>query len=148
MAHKLPEGGRLFSIEFNKDNAAIARKIISHAGLSDRIEVVLGTLGGSGQTISNLEAVGALSAGMLDFAFIDHAKDAYVPDLMLILERGWLHRGSVVVADNIKVPGAPEYHAYMKEQEGKRWRTRKHKSFVEHESVVPDLVLESDYPGD
>ncbi len=116
--------------------------------MSDQIEVVLGTLGDGGQTLDYLETAGGFSTGTLDFVFIDHAKDAYVPDLLLILERGWLHRGSVVVADNIKVPGAPQYHAYIKEQEGKLCRSREHKSFVEYQSVVPDMVLESDYLGD
>ncbi|MDP6952081.1 MAG: O-methyltransferase [Alphaproteobacteria bacterium] len=147
MARKLPEGGRLYSIEFNDANAEIARKVIEHAGLSDRIHVIVGTLGDGGETLSRLESEHGLSVGSLDFVFIDHAKDAYLSDLRLILERGWLHPGSIVVADNIKVPGAPDYHAYMKEQEGKLWRSREHKSFAEYQSVIPDLVLESDYVG-
>ncbi len=147
MARRLPPEGRLFSVEFNEDNAAIARKIIDHAGLSERIEVVLGTLGDGGQTLGHLESVCGLTAGGLDLVFIDHAKDEYLPDLQRILEKGWLHSGSIVVADNIKVPGAPEYHAYMKAQEGKLWRSKEHKSFAEYQSVIPDMVLESDYIG-
>jgi len=147
MARKLPKQGRVYSIEFNEANAAIARRIIDHAGLSDQIQVVVGTLGDGGQTLDYLESNVGLSAGKVDLVFIDHAKDAYLPDLMLILEKGWLHRGSIVVADNIKVPGAPEYHAYMKQQEGKLWRTREHQSYVEYQSIIADLVLESDYLG-
>ena len=128
--------------------SVIARKIIDHAGLSDRVQVVFGTLGDGGKTLSYLETACGLSAGKLDFVFIDHAKDVYVSDLQLILQAGWLHRGSVVVADNIKVPGAPEYHAYMKEQEGKLWNSKEHKSFLEYQSVITDIVLESDYLGD
>ena len=126
-------------------NAEIARKIIDHADLSDRIHVVLGTLGNGGQTLDHLESVCGLSAGGLDFIFIDHAKDAYLPDLRLILEKGWLHPGSIVVADNIRVPGAPEYRAYMKKQEGKLWRSKEHKTFAEYQSIIPDIVLESYY---
>ncbi len=148
MARALPQDGRLISVEFNEDNAAIARRIIDHAGLGDRIEVVLGTLGDGGRTLGYLESACGLTAGGLDLVFIDHAKDEYLPDLQRILDKGWLHSGSVVVADNIKVPGAPEYHAYMKEQEGKLWRSQEHKSFAEYQSVIPDMVLESDYLGD
>lgn len=148
MARKLQEEGRLYSVEFSEANAEIARKIIDHAGLSDRVQVVVGTLGDGGRTLSYLETVCGLSAGTLDFVFIDHAKEAYLSDLQLILERGWLHRGSIVVADNIKFPGAPEYHAYMKEQEGKLWHSKEHKSHVEYQSVIADMVLESDYLGD
>ncbi len=85
--------------------------------------------------------------GSVDFVFIDHAKDFYLPDLKLILERRWLHRGSVVVADNIKFPGAPDYHGYMNEQEGKLWQSKAHKSFVEYQHMIPDVVLESVYMG-
>jgi len=147
MARKLTKEGRLFSVEFNEANAVIARKIIDHAGLSERIEVVVGTLGDGGKTLDYLETIGSLSEGRLDFVFIDHAKDAYLPDLLRILEKGWLHRGSIVVADNIKVPGAPKYHAYMKAQQGKLWHTLEHKSYVEYQLVIADLVLESEYLG-
>src|SRR5262245_44531694 len=33
--------------------------------------------------------------------------------------RGWLRRVALVLADNILVPGAPEYRATMREREGK-----------------------------
>lgn len=147
MARKLPQGGHLYSIEFNEANAEIAGRIIDHAGFGDRISVVHGTLGDGGKTIAHLETAAGFSAGSVDFVFIDHAKDAYLPDLMLILQRHWLHPGSIVVADNVKVPGAPEYHAYMKAQEGKLWRTEAHKSYVEYQSVIADLMLVSEYLG-
>jgi catechol O-methyltransferase len=34
-------------------------------------------------------------------------KSAYLSDLQSILDRGWLHPGSIAVADNVRVPGAP-----------------------------------------
>ena len=85
--------------------------------------------------------------GGLDFVFIDHDKAAYLPDLQRILDQNWLHRGSVVVADNVKFPGAPQYRAYLKQQEGKSWRTTEHKTHVEYQSLITDLVLESEYLG-
>jgi catechol O-methyltransferase len=80
--------------------------------------------------------------------FLDHDKDAYLPDLRSILDRGWLHRGSIVVADNVKIPGAPKYRAYMAEQQGKLWNTVEHKTHVEYQKLLTDLVLESEYLGD
>ncbi len=147
IARRLPNGGRVFSIEFNESNAAIARRIIAHAGMSDHIEVVVGTLGDGGRTLDHLETQCGLTTGKLDFVFIDHAKDEYLPDLQRILDRGWLRSGAVVVADNIKLPGAPEYLAYMREQEGKLWRSREHSTHVEYQSVLRDMVLESDFLG-
>jgi hypothetical protein len=85
------------------------------------------------------------ATGTLDFVFIDHDKKAYLDDLQSILDRGWLHRGSIVVADNVKVPGAPKYRAYMREQQGRSFETVEHKTHLEYQTLVPDLVLESEY---
>ena len=79
--------------------------------------------------------------------FIDHAKDAYLSDLELITSRRWLHDGSIVVADNIKFPGAPEYRARMRAQEGKAWRSIEHNTHAEYQTFFKDIVLESEYLG-
>jgi catechol O-methyltransferase len=83
----------------------------------------------------------------VDLVFIDHDKKAYLPDLQLILSQGWLHPGSVVVADNVRFPGAPEYRAWMQENQGKQWRTVEHETHVEYQSVIKDLVLVSEFLG-
>jgi len=46
-----------------------------------------------------------------------------------------------------RVPGAPKYRAYMREQQGKRWNTAEHKAHLEYQSLVTDLVLVSEYLG-
>jgi catechol O-methyltransferase len=86
-------------------------------------------------------------AWALDFVFIDHDKSVYLTDLQSIMDRGWLHTGSIVVADNVKFPGAPQYRAYMQEQQGKGWNTVEHKTHAEYQTLLPDLVLESEYLG-
>ena len=55
-ARVMPEGARLVSIEFNADNAAIARRIWDHAGIGEEVTVLVGTLGDGGATIARLEA--------------------------------------------------------------------------------------------
>jgi catechol O-methyltransferase len=135
------------SIEFNAANAAIARRIWDHAGIADELSVVVGTLGDGGKTMGVLESEHGFDEGSVGFAFIDHDKDAYLPDLQRILQRGWLRAGSIVVADNIKFPGAPEYRAFMAEQEGVTWRTVEHETHVEYQSLLKDLLLESEYLG-
>jgi len=144
-ARVMPAGAHLYSIEFNADNAEVARKILGHAGVGDRVTVVHGTLGDGGATVQTLEEQHGFAAGNVDFVFLDHAKEAYLPDLELILERGWLHPGSVVVADNVRVPGVPGYRKYMSEAEGTRWRTTEHKTHAEYQTLIRDLVLESEY---
>ena len=104
---------RLVSIEFNSANATIARRIWDHAGVGDRLTVVVGTLGDGGATLERLESEHDFTKNSVDLIFIDHEKNAYVPDLQLIIEREWLHPGSVAVADNVvprraEVPGLHE----------------------------------------
>ncbi|CAM3690799.1 O-methyltransferase [Smaragdicoccus niigatensis] len=143
-ARVLPEGAHLYSVELTRANADITRRMLEHAGVGDRVTVVDGKLGDPA-TVERLDAV--LSGGRLDFAFIDHAKDAYLPDLETMIGSGWLHAGSVVVADNVKMPGAPEYLAYMRAAEGSSWNTIEHDTHVEYVGVLKDLVLESTYLG-
>ncbi|HYH58387.1 MAG TPA: O-methyltransferase [Thermoleophilaceae bacterium] len=146
-ARAMPEGAHLFSIEFNEANAAVARRILAHAGVDDRVTIVVGTLGDGGQTIAALEGEHGFAENSLDFVFIDHAKDAYLPDLQRILEQRWLRPGARAVADNVKFPGAPDYRDFMRAEEGKGWRTTGHETHVEYQSVIKDLVLESEYLG-
>ena len=146
-ARAMPAGAHLYSIEFNPANADVARRIVGHAGVADRVTVVVGTLGDGGRTIDALESEHGFGAGSVDFVFVDHDKDAYLPDLERILGRGWLRTGAVVVADNVKFPGAPGYRDYMREHEGRDWRTTEHEAHVEYQTLIKDLVLESEYLG-
>ncbi|MBV9799362.1 MAG: O-methyltransferase [Solirubrobacterales bacterium] len=143
----MPDDARVVSIEFNAANALIAHRILEHAGIIDRVAVLVGTLGDGGRTIATLEAEHGLAAGSLDFVFIDHDKNVYLSDLELILGQGWLHPGSVVIADNVKFPGAPEYRAYLKERQDQSWRTVEHEAHLEYQTLIKDLMLESDYLG-
>ena len=148
MARVMPAGAHLYSIEFSAANAAIARRIWDHAGIDERVTVIVGTLGDGGKTIGRLRTEHGFVDRSLDFVFVDHDKAAYLPDLERITGERWLHPGSIVVADNVRFPGAPEYRAYMKAAEGKTWRTIEHDTHVEYQSLLKDLVLESEYLGD
>ncbi len=147
MARRMPPDAHLYSVEFNPANADIARRIFAHAGVDDRVTVVTGTLGDGGDTLRRLREEHGFGQGSVDLVFIDHDKAAYLPDLQRIQEEGWLHPGSVVVADNILFPGAPEYRSYMRDHEGTLWRTAEHRAHVEYQSLIKDLVLESKYLG-
>ena len=136
---------RLFSVEMSEANADNARRIWEHAGVADQITCVVGTIGDGGRTLDTLAAHG-FDSGSLDFLLIDHNKDVYLPDLLSIEGRGWLHPGTVVVADNVLLPGAPKYRAYMRRNQGSRWDTVEHKTHAEY-TKLPDLVLESTYRG-
>jgi catechol O-methyltransferase len=147
MARAMPAGAHLYSVEFLEANAEIARRIWRHAGVDDRLTVVVGTLGDGGGTIERLRDEHGIARGSLDLVFVDHDKSAYLPDVQRLVELGWLHPGTLVVADNIKVPGAPDYRDYMAKAEGRSWRTVEHHTHVEYQSLLKDLVLESEYLG-
>ncbi len=138
---------KVYSVELAQANAEIARRIWTHAGVADRVTCVVGTIGDGGATMDALATEHGFTAESLDFVFIDHDKGAYLADLQSILDRGWLHPGSIVVADNVRIPGAPKYRQYMREQQGKLWNTVEHETHAEYQTLVSDLVLESDYQG-
>jgi len=147
MARVMPPDAQLYSVEFNPGNAAIARRSLAHAGVANRVTVVVGTLGDGGATLRRLRDEYGFVEGSLDLVFLDHDKHAYVPDLQRIVGEGWLHPGSVVVADNIRFPGVPTYHSYMRDHEETLWRTTEHRAHVEYQSLIKDVVLESEYLG-
>jgi catechol O-methyltransferase len=138
---------KVYSVELAEANADNARRIWAHAGMADRVTCVVGTIGDGGRTLDALATEHGFAIGALDFVFLDHDKNAYLADLQSIVDRGWLHPGTIVVADNVKIPGAPQYRARMREQQGKTWQTVEHKTHGEYGSVIPDLVLESTYLG-
>jgi catechol O-methyltransferase len=146
IARAAPEA-KVYSVELAEANAEIARRIWAHAGVADRVTCVVGTIGDGGRTLDRLAAQPGFGAGALDFLFIDHDKSAYLADLQSILDRGWLHRGSIVAADNILIPGAPKYREYMNEQQGKLFDTTEHRAHGEYQTLLPDMVLESEYLG-
>jgi catechol O-methyltransferase len=147
IARAMRADAHLYSIEFNPANAEIARRVWDHAGVGDRITVIVGTLNDGGSTLAKLREEQGFMQGALDFVFVDHAKEQYLPDLERIVSEGWLHPGSVVVADNVRFPGAPEYLAYLRAQDGKTWRTTERQTHAEYQSLIKDVVTVSEYRG-
>ena len=45
-------------------------------------------------------------------------------------------------------PGAPEYRAHMKAAEGTQWRSVEHHAHAEYQTLMKDIVLESEFLGD
>ena len=138
---------KVVSVELSADNAEVARRIWRHASVDGRVTCVVGTIGDGGRTLDALTTDHGLMPGALDLVFIDHDKRAYVSDLQSILDRGWLRRGAIVVADNVRIPGAPRYRAYMRDQQDKLWSTVEHKTHLEYQKLLSDLMLESEYLG-
>jgi catechol O-methyltransferase len=70
IARRLPPGGHLYSVEFNATNAALARAILTHAGIADRVTIVVGYLGDDGKTMRALTEQHGSGGGNLDVACV------------------------------------------------------------------------------
>ncbi|XP_035682397.1 catechol O-methyltransferase-like isoform X1 [Branchiostoma floridae] len=105
----LPETAKFLTVEFNPENAAIANEMIAFAGLQNRIIQITSD---SADVIPQLKK--KYDVDTFDMVFIDHWKDVYVRDIKLLETNNLLRKGTVVVADNIINPGAPEYADYVR----------------------------------
>jgi predicted O-methyltransferase YrrM len=84
--------GKVVTIEINKSVAEAANKNIEDAGLSDKIEIIIGNA---------LDVIPKLDQ-RFQLMFLDAAKDEYLRYLKSA-EKKCLEKGAVVVADNVKV---------------------------------------------
>lgn len=130
----LPEDGRLISIELNASFAAIATKVIEFAGLRDRVTVMVSSVERALPQLLTRHG-----AGSVDFLFIDHWKERYLPDMRLVEGSALLHTGAVIVADNVYFPGAPEYLAYM--VDNARYATEVVESHLEYSTRKDALCI-------
>ncbi|XP_038046411.1 catechol O-methyltransferase-like [Patiria miniata] len=105
---QLPPGGRLITTEIDPRIADIARQLISFAGL-DQVITVCNVK--AGDLIQALRS--DYSVDKLDFVFLDHFKQLYHPDLKRLEANHLLRKGTVVMADNTVMPGAPDFLEYV-----------------------------------
>ena len=129
-AHAEPSGGeasegkgmgkggvRFYSIEANPTFAEISRDFVRLAGLENVVSVEVGK---AEDVLRQLVSEGKLARGQVDVFFLDHIEELYKQDFRLAWEElGLLRKGSYAVADNVLVPGAPEYRAFVRAQEGR-----------------------------
>lgn len=110
---------KVFSMELEPEFAKMIRDFVDIAGLSGTVEVVQGQ---SSESLKLLKAEKGIEH--IDVLFLDHWKEFYVPDLRLCEELGLLKKGSVVVADNTDIPGAPDYLKYVESGGEGGWKYR------------------------
>ncbi|KAB5567191.1 hypothetical protein PHYPO_G00229950 [Pangasianodon hypophthalmus] len=132
IARLLSPGTKFITLEFNPANVTVARQIIAHAGLQDKVTVVEGS---SGDLIPQMKERFGITT--FDFIFLDHWKDRYLPDIKLFEECGLLRKGSVLLADNVICPGAPEYLEYVRNSP--RYENRYYPAHLEYTKVEDGL---------
>lgn len=104
---------KYYSFEANPEYAEIAREVIDLAGLSDKVEILVGKASENLPKFQRVLKDKHGSDAKVDFIFIDHWKDLYLPDLRVIESLALIEPGTFIVADNIYRPGAPEYVRYV-----------------------------------
>lgn len=98
MARALPPDGRLISLEVNPAHAEVARANIARAGLSDKVEVRLGSAHDS------LPQLAEQGVGPFDLVFIDADKASTPTYLTWALKL--TKPGSLILIDNVVRDGA------------------------------------------
>jgi predicted O-methyltransferase YrrM len=98
LARALPAEGRLITLEFNPKHAEVARGNLADAGLSEKVEVRLGS------AAEGLQQLAREKSPPFDLIFIDADKAGYPEYLRLALPLS--RPGTLLVADNVVRNGA------------------------------------------
>lgn len=102
-------GKQYFGIEKNPEMAAVANQLVELAGLRDIVRILIGS---SDEVLEEL--IQDKVVDQIEFIFLDHWQDRYLPDLWLLEGLQVLKANkSVIVADNVIMPGAPEYQRWV-----------------------------------
>ncbi|GFF25726.1 probable catechol O-methyltransferase 2 [Aspergillus udagawae] len=103
-------GQKYVSLEMNAKFASIARALVDIAGLGGFVEIVEGVCRESLRKIAGNRK----GSKAWDMVFLDHSKISYLNDLKLCEELGIVAPGSIVVADDMYLPGNPQYTEYVR----------------------------------
>lgn len=125
---------KVFSLELETKFVEIIRELVSLAKLDGTVEVV------QGKSEDSLRALKRKGIETVDVLFVDHYEEFYLPDLRLCEELGLLRKGTVIVADNTDMPGAPEYLKYIEAGGEGGFRYRCETVQVEAKSGKPNAV--------
>jgi predicted O-methyltransferase YrrM len=103
LARALPPGGRVTTLELKPAYADVARRNLARAGVSDQVEILVGSAADS------LRQLIRDAAPPFDLVFLDADKTGYVEYLELALQLS--RPGTIILADNVIRSGrvmAPE----------------------------------------
>ncbi|KAH8812858.1 putative O-methyltransferase [Xylogone sp. PMI_703] len=104
-------GKQYLSLEINPEMVAVASVLVDLAGLRDFVSFIIGPCN---ETLIKLVR-SEKKISQIELLFIDHWQELYLPDLWLIEELNILKPGvSVLVADNVIFPGAPQYLEWVR----------------------------------
>ncbi|KAI9598423.1 S-adenosyl-L-methionine-dependent methyltransferase [Syncephalis fuscata] len=131
---RLAYGAKYYTFESNAMFARIATELINFAGLSHVIEIVQGTFD---QTLEKFLTLHS-EIKSIDFVLIDHIKNRYLSDIKLMEKNKLIKIDTVVVADNIIFPGAPDYYQYV--STSSHYHTVLYNTNLEYSCDVKDAI--------
>jgi catechol O-methyltransferase len=130
-------GSELTSIELSRTRVEVAGEMVAHAGLSERVRFLHGA---TQDVIPTLE-------GKFRLVFIDHDKNRYLQDLLLIEKHELLEPGAIVVADNVGMfTGMQSYLGHVRGSG--LYASVHHPAQVEYGYGIADMVEVSTWLGD
>ncbi|CAM4764646.1 unnamed protein product [Rotaria magnacalcarata] len=130
---QLPDNALFVTLEANSQSAEIARSIHTYAGAADRIKIVNDL---SENVIPHLSE--QFHIDTLDFIFFDHVKNIYLRDLKMLEDAGLIKSGTVLLADNVIFPGAPDYLEYIRNNPN--YATTFHEAKLEYREDIRDGI--------
>lgn len=131
---------KLHTVEPNPLCSAVQSRILTHAGIHDRV------IQNHMYSMDYIKT--AAAKGMrFDFVFMDHHKDHYKSDLIEMINLKLLNKGALVIVDNCLNPGAPDLLQYMKDMEGKMFKHKVIDTFLEYSNKFPDQVVIAEFLG-
>ncbi|GLJ33503.1 hypothetical protein SUGI_0673900 [Cryptomeria japonica] len=137
------EGSKILSFEMSAENCNIARQIIEHAGLSSKVDVVEGKFNERIDVAKKF--LEEMNSPYFDFVFLDHWKDRYMPDYLLLKENALVGNGSGICADNMgPIIGPADFRKYVKTHP-EELETSEYKSHAEYLWWLPDSVTVSTF---
>nr|XP_021560382.1 transmembrane O-methyltransferase isoform X1 [Neomonachus schauinslandi] len=141
IAHALPPGGRLLTVEWDPRMAAVAEKLIRLAGFDERmVELIVSS---SEEVIPRLRTQYQLSRA--DMVLLAHRPRCYLRDLQLLEAHALLPAGATVLADHVLFPGAPRFLQYAKNCG--RYRCRLHHTGLPDFPAIKDGIAQLTYAG-
>lgn len=102
-------GDKYISLEYSKEYASVASKLIELAGLTDFVEVIVGS---AADSLAGMAKEKSLKT--IDILLIDHEKSLYLDDLKVAEKNGLLKPGSLVIADNLFATETNDFARYVR----------------------------------
>lgn len=144
----------LYTVEINPTFREVATEAIKLAQLDDMVSLLEIDLNMDGTTshvgellrdsIGQRNEVSAMRQPHIQFLMIDHDKDKYLEDLLLIEESGLIGSGSVVCADNVLFAKIDDYVQFQRNRPN-IVSTETKKSMVEYCSPSVDQACKEEY---